>query len=66
MSVVKIPEKDWNNAKKHIDAPMGKMIEDLKTNIKSLRWLDIFPLTEKTKHLYNADFGWQTETGENK
>jgi hypothetical protein len=42
------------------------MIDGLKINMKSLRWMEVFPLTKKTSHFYSADFGWQTETGESR
>jgi len=65
MSVVKIPEWEWEKAKQQITATMQKLIEDLKTEVKALRWLEVFPLTDETASYYNADNGWQPETGEN-
>ena len=64
MSVVKIPEWEWKRAKQQISATMEKLIEDLKTEVKALRWLEVFPLTDETANYYNADDGWQPETGE--
>lgn len=63
MSVVKIPEWEWEKAKQHITASMQKLIEDLKTEVKALRWLEVFPLTDETASYYNAIEGWQPETG---
>jgi len=65
MSVVKIPEWEWEKAKQQIPATMQKLIDDLKTEVKALRWLEVFPLTDETLSYYNADDGWQPETGEN-
>ncbi len=64
ISVVKIPEWEWKKAKQHITATMQKLIEDLKTEVKALRWLEVFPLTGETTRYYNASDGWQSETGE--
>jgi len=64
MSVVKIPEWEWKKAKHQISASMQKLIEDFKTEIKALRWLEVFPLTDETASYYNAGDGWQPETGE--
>lgn len=64
MSVVKIPEWEWKKAKHQISASMQKLIEDLKTEVKALRWLEVFPLTDETASYYNAGVGWQPETGE--
>ena len=65
MSVVKIPEWEWKKAEQQITATMQKLIENLKTEVKALRWLEVFPLTDETACYYNADDGWQPETGEN-
>jgi CRISPR-associated endonuclease/helicase Cas3 len=43
---------------------MQPLIEALKTEVKALRWLEVFPLTDETATYYNADNGWQPETGE--
>ncbi len=64
MSVVKIPEWEWKKAKHQISASMQKLIEDLKTEVKALRWLEVFPLTDETASYYNVGDGWQSETGE--
>jgi len=66
MSVVKIPEHEWKKACQQIPAAMKPLIEALKTEIKPLRWLEVFPLTDETKRYYNASDGWQPETGENR
>jgi len=65
MSVVKIPEWEWKKASRQIPATMQPLIEALKTDVKALHWLEIFPLVEETKYYYNASNGWQPETGEN-
>ena len=64
MSVVKIPEWEWKKAKQQITATMQKLIEGLKTEVKALRWLEVFPLTDETASYYNAGGGWQPEIGE--
>ena len=64
MSVVKIPEWEWEKAKQQITATIQKLIEDLKTEVKALRWLEVFPLTNETATYYSAGDGWQLETGE--
>lgn len=64
MSIVKIPEWEWKKAKQQITATMQKLIEDLKAEIKALRWLEVFPLTDETASYYNASDGWQPEIGE--
>ena len=65
MSVVKIPEWEWKEASRHIPETMQPLIEALKTEVKALRWLEVFPLTNETASYYNADDGWQPDTGEN-
>jgi len=65
MSIVKIPEWEWEKAKQQITATMQKLINDLKTEVKALRWLEVFPFTDETANYYNAKDGWQPETGEN-
>lgn len=64
MSVVKIPEWEWKKASLHIPETMQPLIEALKAEVKALRWLEVFPLTDETASYYNADDGWQPETGE--
>ena len=64
MSIVKIPEWEWEKAKQQISATMQKLIEDIKTEVKALRWLEVFPLTDETTSYYNARDGWQPEIGE--
>ena len=64
MSVVKIPEWEWKKASRHIPETMQPLIEALKTEVKALRWLEVFPLTNETINYYNANDGWQPETGE--
>jgi CRISPR-associated endonuclease/helicase Cas3 len=65
MSVVKIPEWEWENAGQHIPVAIQPLIEALKTDVKALRWLEVFPLTDGTASYYNASDGWQPGTGEN-
>jgi len=64
MSVLKIPEWEWEEAKQQIPAKIREMVEKLKEETKPLRWLEVFPLTEETHSLYNAKDGWQLKTGE--
>jgi len=63
MSTVKLPEREWKQAARQIPADLKQKIEDLKTEQKALRWLEIFPLTAETRHYYSAEDGWQTGTG---
>jgi len=64
MSVVKIPEYEWEDAKQRITPALHKLIDDLKTEVKALRWFEVFPLTDETSSYYNASNGWQPEQGE--
>lgn len=66
MSVVKIPEWEWKEAKRLLSANMKKMIKKLKEETKALRWLEVFPLTKETADFYNVRNGWQPKTGEHK
>ncbi len=61
MSTVKIPERQWLAAQKTIPASMTLLIEELKTEEKALRWLEVFPLYEETCQYYQAEHGWQPE-----
>jgi len=63
LSTVKLPEREWKKAQQQIPANLKALIENLKTEQKALRWVEIFPLTAETQHHYNAKDGWQTETG---
>jgi CRISPR-associated endonuclease/helicase Cas3 len=64
MSVVKIPEWEWEKVSQHIPVAIQPLIEALKADIKALRWLEVFPLSDETASYYNASDGWQPETGE--
>lgn len=64
MSVLKIPEWEWREASRWITPSMGKIIKDLKAEVNSLCWFEVFPLTEKTNAFYNASDGWQPGNGE--
>ncbi len=64
MSVVKIPEWEWEKASQHIPVIIQPLIESLKADVKALRWLEVFPLSDETTSYYNASDGWQPETGE--
>ena len=64
MSVVKIPEWEWKKASQHIPVTIQPLIEALKADVKALRWLEVFPLTDETASYYNASDGWRPETGE--
>ncbi len=61
MSTVKIPEREWRAAKNSISSNMASLIEELQTEEKALRWLEVFPLYDETDHYYKADHGWQPE-----
>jgi len=61
MSTVKIPEREWRTAKDTISSSMALLIEELKTEEKALRWIEVFPIYGETDHYYKADHGWQPE-----
>lgn len=64
MSVVKIPEREWQKARQKVTERIQNLIETLKTEEKALRWFEVFPLTDETAMYYNSKNGWQPETGE--
>ena len=65
MSTVKLPEREWKMAYQQIPVDLKQQIETLKVGHKELRWVEIFPLTATTLHFYNAEGGWQSNTGGN-
>ncbi len=48
----------------HIEDTYEAGIVPLGTEVKALRWYEVFPLTDETASYYNASDGWQPETGE--
>ncbi len=58
LSTVKIPEREWQEAKKKNAEKWQVEIERLKTEYKALRWLEVLPLTAETRHFYSASDGW--------
>lgn len=63
MSIVKIPESDWQKVKQKIKEPARKIIDNLKAEAKGLRWVEILPLIDETSGFYDPDYGWQIENG---
>jgi len=61
LSTVKIPESEWKKARQIIPDELKEEIEMLKTEHKALRWLEVFPLIEKTTHFYNVCLGFVGE-----
>lgn len=59
MSTINLPEYQWQKAKESIPKNMANIIKKLKEEQNSLRWLEVFPLSEETAHFYSADQGWQ-------
>ncbi|NOQ77527.1 MAG: CRISPR-associated helicase Cas3' [Methylococcaceae bacterium] len=58
LSTVKLPEYEWEKAKKAIPEKLKPFIEDLKEENKALRWLEVFPLTNETEDYYTAKDGF--------
>jgi CRISPR-associated endonuclease/helicase Cas3 len=65
LSTVKIPDWEWKEAQKTISTTLQERIDHLKSEIKALRWVEVFPLTVETKQFYSAAGGWQINKGEN-
>lgn len=64
LSTVKLPESDWKKAQQAIPEELKESIESLKAEIKALRWLEVFPLTDITTEFYSASDGWQSPSGD--
>jgi len=60
LSIIKLPEYEWEKAQQTIPENLKPLIEQLKEENKALRWLEIFPLTNATESYYTAKDGWQT------
>lgn len=57
LSTVKLPEREWKKAQQKIPANLKSLIETLKTEQKTLRWLEVLPL-EEGQMIYSAEHGF--------
>jgi CRISPR-associated endonuclease/helicase Cas3 len=57
LSTVKVPEREWKKAQQQIPAHLQAMVEALKTEQKTLRWLEILPL-EDGQLIYSSSHGF--------
>lgn len=56
MSTLKLPEREWKRAGKHIPDQLKAQVEALKTANNALRWLEVLPLADDPV-LYTATYG---------
>lgn len=61
LSTVKLPDYEWEKAKKVIPEQLIPIIEKLKEENKAVRWLEVFPLTNETEAYYTAKDGFVGE-----
>ncbi len=57
MSTVKLPNREWQKVQQHIPGNLKVLIETLKSEQKSLRWLEVLPL-EAGQVIYSAQHGF--------
>ena len=57
MSTVKLPDREWQNARQQMPAHFTALIEVLKAEHKALRWLEVLPL-EEGQEIYSAQMGF--------
>lgn len=58
MSVVRLPDYEWNNANAELNETVRQLIEELKNELNILRWVEIFPLSSETERYYSDIYGW--------
>jgi len=66
LSTVTIPEWEWEKARERIPAALSEQINDLKKEVKALRWVEVFPLTDETSSCYSPESGWTIDKGDNR
>ena len=57
-SMIQLPEREWKKVQKKISADMLNNIEELKKDIRVLKWVEVLPLTDEIQHNYDPYMGW--------
>ena len=58
LSQVSVPEWEWDKAKELVPEQLRDVINGMKQTIPALRWVEVLPLVEDTKQLYEPAGGW--------
>ncbi|WP_051786451.1 CRISPR-associated helicase/endonuclease Cas3 [Endozoicomonas numazuensis] len=58
LSQIQLPVHEWEKARSLIPEIWLPVIEQLKQEIISLKYVQMFPLVPETEHLYQAQSGW--------
>ncbi len=61
LSQLSLSEKDWRQAQQQIPARLLDEIEQLKSSIAALRWVEILPLVDSLAGCYSREGGWTSE-----
>lgn len=65
LSMVDVPEKSWRKVCGSIPDSLRGKIDELKEGVKSLKWVEVLPLTEELGHYYDPHMGWGSDKEEN-
>lgn len=57
-SMIQLPEREWKNVQEKISSEYHMKIEELKKNIRVLKWVEVLPLTAEIQPYYDPYMGW--------
>jgi CRISPR-associated endonuclease/helicase Cas3 len=58
LSIVSVPKNSWLRARKTIPADLLSSLEMFKEEVKTLKWIELFPLTAELSSWYDELMGW--------
>lgn len=64
LSQISLPKRDWEQARRIIDAQWLPLIEKLASDEPALRWCEILPLVGEVEKYYDPAGGWNRERRE--
>jgi len=57
-SMIQLPEREWKKVREKISADLQDNIEELKKDVRVLKWVEVLPLTSEIQPYYDPYMGW--------
>jgi len=65
LSQINLPARDWAQAQKLIPEKWHHITQQLRESEPALKWTEVFPLVEETRHVYHKVGGWNLQRKKN-
>lgn len=59
MSMLALPKYEWQKAWDMVPSNLRSMIEQLKEEVRALKWVEVLPLTLELRQCYDSRMGWK-------